>query len=146
MKIKKISYYSVSRAESGRCDCCGKAIQNICHVTTIENDHFNFGTTCFGKVIKDNLKSFQRKEFNRAIKSIKCWDERKSEWENMTEEIYREKYQEMHEAMDNGRMPWEEYEDIHTFEEYKDWYLNSLIPARLSDAETVIQRFGNLKY
>lgn len=71
MKIKKIAYYSVPRSESSTCSCCGKSIQNICSIETVEGERFNFGTTCFDKLIKDKLRSFQRKEYNQAIKFLK---------------------------------------------------------------------------
>lgn len=70
MKIKKIMYFSVPRPESTICSCCGKSIHNICSVETVEGEHFNFGITCFNKLIKDKLRSFQRKEINQAMKSL----------------------------------------------------------------------------
>lgn len=136
MKIKKINYYSVPRTESGTCSCCGKSIMNICAVTTIENEHFLFGTTCFDKLIKDRLQSFQRKEMNKAIKSIKIWCNRKNEWETMTEEKYIEH---IGEYQVDDKLPWKEYEDINTFEEYKEWYISVLIPARMEDAENKLK-------
>ena len=36
MKIKKIAYYSVPRSETSTFSCCGKSIQNICSIETVE--------------------------------------------------------------------------------------------------------------
>lgn len=138
MKIKKIMYYSVPRSESATCACCGKSIQNICSITTIEGEHFNFGTTCFDKLIKDKLQSFQRKEMNKAIKFIKSYCERMSEWYNMTEE----KYCETHYIGDG--LPWKTTEGLETFEDYKNWMINEFFPYRISEEEKIIARFSKI--
>lgn len=137
MRIKKIMYYSVPRNESEICSCCGKAIMNICHVTSIEGDHFKFGTTCFDKVMKDRLKSFQVKEMKNAIKSITLYCEHSKEWETMTEEKYIETHY---------TKPWENYDDITTFEEYKNWMLTEFFPYRISLEEKTIAKFSKIDF
>lgn len=130
-------YYSVPKSESNTCDCCGKSIQNICSITTVENEHFNFGTTCFDKVIKDKLQPYQRKEMNKALKGIRNYCEQQEIWKDMTEEKYIETHYDK---------PWENYDDIHTFEEYKNWMLNEFFPYRLSEKEKILSRFSKIDF
>lgn len=137
MRIKKIMFYSVPRKESDTCSCCGKSISNIYYVTSVEGELFKFGTTCFHKVMKDRLKSFQAKEMNKALKSIKCYCEHAKEWETMTEEKYSETHCDK---------PWENYEDITTFEQYKSWMLTEFFPYRLSLAEKTIEKFSKIDF
>ena len=137
MKIKRINYYSVPRSESSTCECCGKSIQNICSVTTLEGEHFNFGTTCFEKIIKDRLQSYQRKEMNKAIKYIKSYCKQMELWKDMTEDKYIETHYDK---------PWENYDDINTFEKYKDWMVNEFFPYRLSEEEKRLERFSKIDF
>ena len=140
MKIKKIMYYSVPRSESATCDCCGKSIQNICSITTIEDEHFNFGTTCFDKVVKDRLQSFQRKEMNKALRSIKAYCDGVRKWETMTEKEYIETH-----YVGDG-LPWKITEGLETFEDYKQWMLNDFFPYRISEEEKIIARFSKIDF
>lgn len=132
MKIKKIMYYSVPRSESFTCDHCGKSIQNVCSVTTLEGERFNFGSTCFQKLIKDRLQSYQRKEVNKAVKNIRIYCEQLKLWQDMTEERYLETHYDK---------PWENYEDVNTFEKYKAWRVNEFYPYRISEEEKTLARF-----
>ena len=140
MKISKITYYSVPRNDSAVCDCCGKSIQNICAVTTKDQTHLLFGTTCFDKLIKDKLTSWQRKEMNRLTKSIKFYNQRILSWQDMTEEKFRSGWK------GGEKMPWDEYDDIHSFEEYKAWMLNEFYPYRLSLEEKELEKFSKIEF
>ena len=132
MKIKSINYYSVSKNESSICDCCGKAIRNICCVTTVENEHLNFGTTCFTKIIKDRLQGFHQKKLQKIAKSIKKYCDARDIWINLTEEEYRKNLSEI---------PFAQWDEEEKFCEYKDWILNELIPHRIADEEKNLEKY-----
>lgn len=137
MRIAKVNYYSVPRKESGRCACCGQGIVNICHVVTVEGEHFTFGTTCFDKLIKDRLQTFQRKELNKSLKHIKSYAEQLKKWETMTETEYIENYY---------TKPWEEYDDVNTFDKYKEWMVNEFFPYRINEEQKVFKKFSKIDF
>lgn len=146
MKIKKITYYSVPRSESGTCACCGKSIQNICSVETVEGEHFNFGTTCFDKLIKDKLQSFQRKEYNQAIKFLKGYCKQQKIWEDMTEEDYLNSEMYRTACICDGGAPWEIKVDLNSFEDYKNWMVNDFFPYRIEQEEKVIEKYSRIDF
>ena len=146
MKIKKITYYSVPRSESGTCACCGKSIQNICSVETVEGEHFNFGTTCFDKLIKDKLQSFQRKEYNQAIKFLKRYCKQQKIWEDMTEEDYLNSEMYRTACICDGGAPWEIKVDLNSFEDYKNWMVNDFFPYRIEQEEKVIEKYSRINF
>lgn len=125
MTIKKISFYSADRKEDGAmCSCCGKWIKNVCVIDTVEEGRVTLGTTCYEKQIKDRLNSMQKKKFNALVKSVKALQDRVDEWENMTEESYKETHAKKTEYnYKNGEYvtvemwEWEVYNE--TFETFK---------------------------
>lgn len=146
MKIKKIAYYSVPRSESSTCSCCGKSIQNICSIETVEGERFNFGTTCFDKLIKDKLRSFQRKEYNQAIKFLKGYYKQQKVWENMTKEDYLGSEMYRTACICDGGAPWETKTGLDSFEDYKNWMLNDFFPCRIEQEEKVIEKYSRIDF
>ena len=141
MKIKKICYYSVPKKESATCNCCGKSIKNIVAITTPEDEYFLFGGTCFDKRVKNNAKSFQIKEINKILKSIKFYCESLNKWETLTEvEFEKEQYNGLPFANWN-----KETEELETFEKYKTWVIKDLIPCRLEAEQKKLSRYSSIE-
>lgn len=146
MKIKRIVYYSVPRSESSICSCCGKSIQNICSIETVEGERFNFGATCFDKLIKDKLRAFQRKEYNQAIKFLKGYYKQQKVWENMTKEDYLGSEMYRTACICDGGAPWETKTGLDSFEDYKNWMLNDFFPYRIEQEEKVIEKYSRIDF
>lgn len=135
MRIKRISFESVRKNESTTCDCCGRAIQNICYITLNDDSHLRLGTTCFDKQMKSKLDKMAKKKVNNAIKSLKIYQEQLEIWKNMTEESCKETRPMDYERIGNT-------EGIDTFEELKNWMVNEFFPYRISLEEEDITRYA----
>ena len=133
VRIAKISYYSNAlQSEYDTCSCCGQGIRNVCRIETTDGEVLKFGTTCFGKLMKDRLDSFQRKKMRHALKMIRFWDDEAVKWLGMTEEKY---------CLEYADRPWENLEDINSFSEYREWYLGHFIPYRRTLAEEDLKKY-----
>lgn len=112
MKIKKISFYSVSDKKDGAmCKCCGAWVKNVCVVDTVEEGRITLGTTCYEKQIKTRLNDMQKKKFNSLVKSVKNLQDRVKEWKNMTEDMY-DSY---------GYTSWRNYDGVNSFEDLRQF-------------------------
>lgn len=135
MRIKRISFVSGGKNESTTCDCCGRAIQNICYITLADESHLRLGTTCFDKQMKSKLDKMAKRKVNHAIDLLKSYQEQLELWKNMTEE----------ECKDIRPFDYEKigkYEGIDTFKELKSWMVNEFFPYRISLEEEDITRYA----
>lgn len=146
--IKSISFSSVSTNYGCTCDRCGQWIKNIWTVKFDDGISMNFGIDCFEKLYKGGkLTKAGEKVMKDALKSIEYWNKAHEEWESMTEVEARERglLAELDPNSYCNRYV-KSYWCDRTFEEYRDWMLNELIPERLKEAQKKIDKFSKVNF
>jgi hypothetical protein len=133
MKIRQISFY---RSNPIRCDCCGQSIRNVCEITAADGTIIHLGHDCYRKQITDGLSQLQKTKVQDAERAIRHWEDQKEVWETLTEDAY------LKAAWKYGVQASEEYPygASESFEELREWMLQSLIPARIKRAEAELVR------
>ena len=146
--IKSISFSSVSTNYGCICDRCGQWIKNIWTVKFDDGISMNFGIDCYEKLYKSaKLTKAGEKFMKDALKSIECWNKAREEWERMTEAEARERGLLAELDPDSYCNKYvKSYWCGSTFEEYRDWMLNELIPERLKEAQKKIDRFSKVNF
>lgn len=146
--IKSISFMTTDREHGCRCDKCGQWIKNVWTVKFTDEVIMNFGIDCYEKLYKSGkLTKTGEKVMKDALKGIELWSKLREEWENMTETDARER--ELLAELDPNsycNKYVKSYWCDRTFEEYKDWILNELIPERLDEAQKKIDRFSKVNF
>ena len=135
-RIKNIHFERVGEKEGCTCDRCGQYIRNIWTVDYLEGFSVHYGLDCWEKVYKNGtLSQAGEKLIKKTMKSIQHYEEMLMKWKSgeMDEEG-------RHNFSASGA--WEGS----TFEEYKEWMINDLLPYRLEDAQKELKRFGKIDF
>ena len=142
-KIKEINFSSVGRMMGCTCDKCGQYIQNIWTVTFTDGVRMNYGIDCFRKLCATgNLSDYGKKLMNKALKSLKHWQE-KLEAEKLLTEETDVGYQRTQEHVD-----WksDDYWYGKPWAEYHEWMLTQWYPQRFKEEQEVIDRFSGISF
>lgn len=137
--IEEIRFDHVGKAEGCMCDNCGMWITNIWTVKFREGESLHFGTDCFDKRIKGKLNAFGKKEMQKVMKRIQAHSEELNQLmqEEVPEEIQKEwesfKY-------------WQEYWRDKTFEEWKQWMIETVLPDRLESDRKALAKFEKINF
>lgn len=146
--IKSISFMTTDKEHGCNCDKCGQGIKNVWTVKFTDGITMNFGIDCYERLYKSGkLTKPGEKLMKDALKSIEHWNKQREEWESMTETDARERgllaeldpnsyYNRYHKSYWCGK----------TFDEYKAWMLNEVLPARLNDAQKKIDKFAKVDF
>lgn len=139
--VKKISFDHVDRKHACTCDRCGQGIINIWSVEYAEGFTVHYGIDCWEKVYKGGkLSQYGEKEIKKIMKSIKGYEDMRRQWESG--EITEETCYAYKEAQNDKLSPWFEK----TFEEYKKWILEELIPYRLEITQKELEKFKKVDF
>lgn len=142
-RIKEINFSSVGRMMGCTCDKCGQYIQNIWTVTFTDGVRMNYGIDCFRKLCATgNLSDYGKKLMNKALKSLKHWQE-KLEAEKLLTEETDVGYQRTQEHVD-----WksDDYWCGKPWAEYHEWMLTQWYPQRFKEEQEVIDRFSGISF
>ena len=139
--INNISFIRVSKNEGCTCDRCGQYIQNIWTVKWIEGGYTRFGIDCFEKLCKSGkLTTFGMKTMKKALKDIEYWSDELAKWKNgeYTEEN----------RIDYQQAQKDKYDAFYevSFEEYRRWWIEKFIPARIADKQKEINKFQKANF
>ena len=143
--IKDIRFDSVGKKEGLVCDRCGTYIRNIYTVTYSDGFVARYGIECFKKLFDaGKLTDFGRKLMMKALKRLKEAYETREKWLSVNT---------LKEAKEKNLLtqPFESYEawEGHTFEEYKDFWVNEERGFTASDikrAKDDLARFKNVNF
>jgi hypothetical protein len=137
--IEEIRFDHVGKAEGCMCDHCGAWITNIWTVKFREGEYLHFGTDCFDKRIKGKLNAFGKKEMQKAMKRIQEHSEllNQLKQDEVTETIQKE--------WDSYRY-WQDYWKDKTFEEWKAWMIEEVLPDRLEADKKALAKFEKINF
>ena len=143
--IKDIRFDSVDRKDGLVCDRCGAYIRNIYTVTYSDGLVARYGMECFKKLFDaGKLTDFGRKLMMKALKRLKEAYETREKWLSVDS---------LEEAKEKGLdvQPFETYEawKEHTFEEYRDFWVNEERGYTANDikrAKDDLARFKNVNF
>lgn len=139
--IKDIRFDSVDRKDGLVCDRCGAYIRNIYTVTYSDGLVARYGMECFKKLFDaGNLTDFGRKLMMKALKRLKEAYETREKWLSVNT---------LEEAEKNhlNVFPFKNYEAWkgHTFEEYKDFWINEENGYTASDIKRAKEDLARFK-
>ena len=137
--IEEIRFDHVGKTEGCMCDHCGAWITNIWTVKFREGESLHFGTDCFDKRIKGKLNAFGKKEMQKAMKRIQEHSEllNQLKQDEVTETVQKE--------WDSYRY-WQEYWKDKTFEEWKAWMIEEVLPDRLESDRKALAKFEKINF
>ena len=138
-RIKSMSFSSVGKDEGCMCDRCGQYIRNIWTVKFDDGITMNYGIDCFAK-LRDTAKlsAYGKKILKDAMKRLEGIDE-------LTEIIKNRKAEDdySYQAAQNDKIsPWYQVD----YEEYRNWWLNEVIPQRIAGIQKDIDKFKNVNF
>jgi hypothetical protein len=138
-RIEEIRFDHVGKAEGCMCDHCGAWITNIWTVKFREGESLHFGTDCFDKRIKGKLNAFGKKEMQKVLKRIQDHSELLNQLmqDEVTETIQKE--------WDSYRY-WQDYWKDKTFEEWKSWMIEEVLPNRLEADKKALAKFEKINF
>ena len=147
-RIKSISFMTVDREHGCNCDKCGQWIKNVWTVKFTDGVTMNFGIDCFERIYKSGKLTKQgEKLMNGALKSIEFWGKQLEEWQNMTEADAKERG--LLEELDPNsycNKHNKSYWCGKSFDEYKAWMIDELIPARINEAQKKVDKFASVDF
>ena len=138
-RIKSMSFSSVGKNEGCMCDRCGQYIRNIWTVKFDDDITMNYGIDCFAKLRNTaKLSTYGKKLLKDAMKRLEGIDE-------LTEIIKNRKAEDDYsyqEAQKDKISPWYQVD----YEEYRNWWLNEVIPQRITGIQKDIDKFKNVDF
>ena len=137
--IEDIRFDHVGKNEGCMCDNCGAWLTNIWTVKFREGESLHFGMDCFDKRIKGKLNTFGKKEMQKALKRIQEHSEllNQLKQDEVTETVQKE--------WESYRY-WQEYWKDKTFEEWKTWMIEEVLPDRLEADRKALAKFEKINF
>jgi len=137
--IEDIRFDHVGKNEGCMCDNCGAWLTNIWTVKFREGESLHFGMDCFDKRIKGKLNAFGKKEMQKVLKRIQEHSEllNQLKQDEVTETVQKE--------WESYRY-WQKYWKDKTFEEWKTWMIEEVLPDRLEADRKVLAKFEKINF
>ena len=137
--IEDIRFDHVGKNEGCMCDNCGAWLTNIWTVKFREGESLHFGMDCFDKRIKGKLNAFGKKEMQKVLKLIQEHSEllNQLKQDEVTETVQKE--------WESYRY-WQEYWKDKTFEEWKEWMIEEVLPDRLEADRKALAKFEKINF
>lgn len=141
-KITNIIHCVYGKKEGILCEHCGTYIYNVNFIEFDDGFVLKCGNDCFKNLITQHstLSTYGIKAFNKLVKLAQYWNKELALWQGLTEKEAEQK---------NKLFVLRNYESWkdETFEKFKQWQIETFIPARLEEIQKELKtKFSKVKF
>ena len=134
-RIIDVSYTHTGKYDGCTCDRCGLWITNIFTVKFDDGLSFNFGMDCIEKIMKDNrVNEYGVKVMNKLLRDVKKAESELADYKSG-------KINEENDKTFEAAKYYCEYWRERTFEEYRAWMIETILPSRIAGKKKELKKF-----